>query len=451
MTQPNTTEQSYKEFHDVAIRDLLQEFECQPILFIGSGVSRRYFGAPNWLELLEEVFNKIEDKNISFEYLVQKCDGKPEKIGSELVNMVFEWAWKSGKENFPKDLFEGGVPKDAFLKYLSCKIIEEKTPKLSDINAKLSKEIAALQGIRPHAVITTNYDLLLEKLFDGYEAISGQTILKYNTNSFGEIFHIHGDVGSPRSIVLTENDYNDWEVKKKYISAKLLTYFAEHPVFIFGYAVGDANVKSILKDIGEILEIDDGLIPNIYQVIWDPERDGKGRPDVAIFQHDSKEFRTKAIYTSDFKWVFDALKSKAALSSVNPKLIRALAARTFKLIRDDIPTGSVTVNYEILEKVAENNETLPNLLGISIANNPNQSHPFTITQLAKKIGVKNWMQVNKYVNAIKEATGKDLRSTDNIYHCQIKTGDKSKSRKWSHAAIELFEAIKNGQPYDLQI
>ncbi|MBB4169752.1 hypothetical protein [Rhizobium sp. BK538] len=49
------------------------------------------------------------------------------------------------------------------------------------------------------------------------------------------------------------------------------------------------------------------------------------------------EFRIRAIHTNEFDCIFKALKSQSALTSINPKLVRALAARTMKLIRHDIP------------------------------------------------------------------------------------------------------------------
>lgn len=442
-------EQNYKQATDALIRDLVQEYEVQPILFIGSGMARRYFNAPTWIELLETVYGCIKSTKQPFAYFLQKYDSDPIAIGSALSEIVFEWAWGEGKSFFPEELYAEEATKDVFLKHLACSIISDATPEEIDAAHTHIRELQALKEVRPHALITTNYDFYLELLFEGYEAISGQTILKYNANSFGEIFHIHGDVSSPESIVLTSDDFKAWDTKKKYVSAKLLTYFAEHPVFIFGYSVTDTNVRSIVRDMAEILETGDGYIPNIVHVVWDPETDGKGKPDVSAISVDGNEFRIRAIYTADFRWIFEALKAKAALSSVNPKLIRALAARTLKLVRTDIPTGSVEVNYEILEKVATEKDELPNLLGITLSNNPNHSHPFTITQVAKKIGVKGWWDVNKLINEIKDEKDIDLRSTDNAYHCQIKTGTKSTSRKWSHAAVELFEAVKNGEPYTL--
>lgn len=447
-------ESSYKLKADAAIRDLLLEFECQPILFVGSGISRRYFGSPNWSELLRAMFDKLPVGADAYEYWRQKLNDDMVEIGSVLSDMAFEWAWKEGKNHFPPEYFSSKVNKDAFLKHMVCEHIASVTPVIQGIaDTTLDKELSAFAEIKPHAIITTNYDMFLEQVFEGYEPVVGQTILRYNTNSFGEIFHIHGDVSKPTSIVLTRADYDEWSEKKKYVSAKLLTYFAEHPVFIMGYGLGDPNVKSILKDIGELVAAEDGLIPNVYQIIWRSDKIEKHPPDQATFAVDGKEYRIRAIHTNDFNWIFEALKSQSALKSINPKLVRALAARTMKLVRHDIPSGAVEVNYETLEKVADEKDFLPTLLGITTVNNANLSHPLTITQLAERVGLPNWHALNKLINRVKEEKGIDLRSSDNRYHCRIKTGTKASSitRKWSHDAVSLFKKFGSSEEYELAI
>lgn len=444
---------SYKQLADVSVRDLLLEYECQPILFIGSGLSKRYFGAPTWRELLKAVFSVMPDGAQRFEYTRQKLDDDPIAIGSELADQVFEWAWAEGRSEFPEEFYASTVSKDCFVKYLACRILRELTPSVDDASSEFSSELAALADIKPHAIITTNYDLFLEQIFEGYETITGQSIIRYNTNSFGEIYHIHGDVTEPSTIVLTKADYDEWSEKKKYVSAKLLTYFAEHPVFIFGYGLGDDNVKSIMRDIGELVADESGLIKNVYQVVWRRDELEENPPDQALFALDGKEYRTKAIHTKDLKWVFSALKSQSALTSINPKLVRALAARMMKLIRHDIPSGSVEVNYDVLERVSDEQDHLPSLLGITSINNPNQSHPFTLTQLAGRIGLPNWQAADKLLHRIKEEKGIDLRSTDNRYHCRIKTGTRetSSTRKWSQQEADLLSDVLNGNDFEIDL
>ena len=444
---------SYKQLADASVRDLLLEYECQPILFIGSGLSKRYFGAPTWRELLKAVFSVMPDGAQRFEYTRQKLDDDPIAIGSELADQVFEWAWAEGRSEFPEEFYASTVSKDCFVKYLACRILRELTPSVDDASSEFSSELAALADIKPHAIITTNYDLFLEQIFEGYETITGQSIIRYNTNSFGEIYHIHGDVTEPSTIVLTKADYDEWSEKKKYVSAKLLTYFAEHPVFIFGYGLGDDNVKSIMRDIGELVADESGLIKNVYQVVWRRDELEENPPDQALFALDGKEYRTKAIHTKDLKWVFSALKSQSALTSINPKLVRALAARMMKLIRHDIPSGSVEVNYDVLERVSDEQDHLPSLLGITSINNPNQSHPFTLTQLAGRIGLPNWQAADKLLHRIKEEKGIDLRSTDNRYHCRIKTGTRetSSTRKWSQQEADLLSDVLNGNDFEIDL
>ena len=181
-------ELTYGQKADAAIRDLLLKFECQPILFVGSGLSQRYFKAPTWRELLKAIFAKLPDGNNLFDYYRQKLNDDPVAIGSELANLVFEWAWKAGRASFPTEMFTANVSKDAFLKRLACDHLVSQMIPASDVDEALQKESEALAEIKPHAIITTNYDLFLESVFEGYEPISGQTILRYNTNSFGEIF-----------------------------------------------------------------------------------------------------------------------------------------------------------------------------------------------------------------------------------------------------------------------
>jgi len=142
--------------------------------------------------------------------------------------------------------------------------LTEITPKAAtDLPDEHAKEFAAIRAIRPHAIITTNYDGLLELLFEGYEPIVGNSVLRYDLNSFGEIFHVHGMASDPGSLTLTAPDYANWYKQSRYFAAKLLTYFAAHPVFIFGYGLGDPNVRTLLQDIGRISADAEGVAVNL--------------------------------------------------------------------------------------------------------------------------------------------------------------------------------------------
>jgi hypothetical protein len=65
------------------------------------------------------------------------------------------------------------------------------------------QEIKRLQNIKPHAVITTNYDEMLELIFPDLEPVIGQQILQGQNFAIGEIFKIHECVSSFDSLVFT--------------------------------------------------------------------------------------------------------------------------------------------------------------------------------------------------------------------------------------------------------
>ena len=66
-----------KEYQTKIKKDIiacLEDMSAQPILFIGSGLSKRYFEAPNWIELLKRLGEKCPDVEHYFGYYNQKHD-----------------------------------------------------------------------------------------------------------------------------------------------------------------------------------------------------------------------------------------------------------------------------------------------------------------------------------------------------------------------------------------
>ena len=317
----------YSEYQKQIEKDIekcLEEMKSQPIIFIGSGFSRRYFNAPNWIGLLEAVYNKYKVLNKNFKFYSQKYDRNEIKIADAFIEPFQEWAWTSGKDLFSEKLFDIEADKAVFLKTSITKYLEEITPKsLEEVkNPELKEELKALKKVVPHAIITTNYDRFLEELFPEHVPIIGQQILRTNFGSIGEIYKIHGCVSDPNSLVLVSKDYEEFKNKKKYLSAKLFTYFVEHPLFFIGYSANDPDIKEILSDIDELLNNHKGVIPNIYIITWDNEIEKEGYFDTTkgIFLEDKKEIKIKNIVTKDYLWIFKALSKKTEIE--NDKYIK---------------------------------------------------------------------------------------------------------------------------------
>ncbi len=141
----------------------VERMGCQPILFIGSGLSRRYFGAPSWEELLIQLANDCPAIDKEYGYYKQTLKD-PITIGEEFARLYQQWAWGSGRQCFPEELFRPEVPEQAYIKHAIARIIKACTPaSLNDVrDTTVKTEIELLRRIRPHSVITTNYDCFLE-------------------------------------------------------------------------------------------------------------------------------------------------------------------------------------------------------------------------------------------------------------------------------------------------
>jgi SIR2-like domain len=187
------------------IESCVSQMACQPILFVGSGLSKRYFSGPSWDELLTHLGKECPLIDKDYAYYKQTLKTQL-AVGEEFAKLYQQWAWAKGKNQFPADMFSDAVPVQAYIKFIIAEYLGSITP--GDLSAVrgdgIAAEIAALQGIRPHAIITTNYDRFLELAFPEYQPVIGQSIIREAPVLFGEIFKIHGCVSDYNSLVFTQ-------------------------------------------------------------------------------------------------------------------------------------------------------------------------------------------------------------------------------------------------------
>lgn len=433
------------------IKTCIGDMACQPILFVGSGFTKRYLNGPNWEELLKDLAARCPEIR-QFAYYKQRYPDFVD-IGTQFSEKYNDWAWGAGQDQFPKELYDQASSPQVYIKHTVAEIFKELH---ASGEHKMAEEIDLLKKIRPHSVITTNYDQLLERLFPDYEAIVGQRILYANHASIGEIFKIHGCASHPESIVLTRADYDEFMKRKKYLSAKLLAFFAEHPLLFIGYRAEDPNIKAILADIDEILSEDGKLIPNIYILEWD-DRDMTEeypRRERLIPVSDHRSVIIKSVVANDFSWVYAAFGANEALHNVNPQLLRALLARTYQLVRTDIPRNPVQVDYRVLANVTEADGELAKLYGIADGADGlafNLNFPFTLTNIGQAMGYKYWHACDRLMTSIAQTTGVDIKSFDNKYHCAIMNGTEVQSHRYSDALKELLEKVRSGEEYTVEV
>ncbi len=287
--------------------------------------------------------------------------------------------------------------------------------------------------------------LCLRLFYPDLAPIVGQNILQGSTFSVGELFKIHGSVEDFSSLVFTRSDYDYFLSKKKYLSAKLLTFFSEHPLLFVGYSASDPNIQSILSDIDEALPVAGGVIPNVYILEFDNSIDEDSNParERIIQTGENRSVRVKLIEASDFSWVFDAFAANPALNDVNPKVLRALTARSYNLVRHDIPKMTVDANFHMLSGAVESEESFAKLFGLAEVSSYSTlaaTHPFALTEVGKALGGNGWHLADKLLKQVKSETGVDLKGSDNRYHVAHKV-NKTVFGKYSQDAISLLEAV----------
>jgi len=440
------------------IADVLSAASCQPILFVGSGFTQRYAGGPSWEELLKQLAANCPTIDKDFAYYKQLYNGDLKKIGTLFTDQYREWAWGKGKSAFPAQYFTEAYGSDVFIKHTVSELLAGlgPNPKGSYGSPALDAEIVALRDMSPHAIITTNYDQLLEPLFADYQPVIGQQIMRLAYLAIGEIFKIHGCRSQPLSLILNEADYTRFNFDHKYLSAKLLTYFIEHPLVFIGYRAEDPNIKAVLHDVHRMVGGGFGLVPNIYILEWDPTLTDASYParDRVLSVGEDTNIRIKNITASSFEWVFRAFGAQGNLEKVNTKLLRSLMARAVDLIRSDIPKKHVEIDFKTLEHAVNSGEDFAKLFGVTSIADPaqvNLNYKYTLTQVANELGYDYWNPANDLIARLKDETGFDLKAADNTYHIKMRTGkaEGSVTNKYSEACVDLLRAVKDSKPYRL--
>ncbi|MHA8103773.1 SIR2 family NAD-dependent protein deacylase [Aquirufa nivalisilvae] len=209
-------------------------------LFVGTGFSKYMTNnkAPNWIELLVDCTHEIDEHNILFNQLFVSEDNKTAKDSKyelTICAQILEIAYLNKKKNI----------KEQIANIIKSKI-NEKT-----INQTRLKHIQKFFNDHPNInIITTNYDTIFsEYILPLTSRIIVEGSIMSRVNSGQNIYHIHGCINRPESLILTINDYYNFQNSNNYFSRKFFTLLQETTVTILGYSLGDFNLNSILNEV----------------------------------------------------------------------------------------------------------------------------------------------------------------------------------------------------------
>ena len=333
----------------MTLQEVVARFNTTPFLFAGSGITRRYYGLPDWVGLLTHFAEKVKNDQFAFRYYESKVseleDSDKLPTIASYIEKDFNEAWfnslpgiRSESENVQRSIAEGVSPfKAEIAEYINS---------ISVVKNEYQEEVKKLQNIAKNnisGVITTNYDCFFEILFDGYKTFIGQDELVFSQlQGVAEIYKIHGSVRSPLSIVINKNDYHTFREKGKYLAAKLMTIFMEYPIVFIGYSISDSDIQEILGDVVECLPPEKVNSLQKRFIFIDYQKDTN---DCEVSSHslviNGKLIEMTKIILSDFGILYDALSAKKAALPV--KLLRRFKDElySFALTQQPGPTMQV--------------------------------------------------------------------------------------------------------------
>lgn len=204
-------------------------------LFVGTGASIALTKdslvreAPRFHDLLERVADELE---IEF----PDCAGLSyPQVASEIVRRLADR--DSCEEPNRKKAFERARLSFKEMVAWMCHFVP---------NAGVRETFAtALSTIDPAWVVTTNYDLLFDGLFDDPRVLL-PTQFMTTARRTTPIYHIHGHRNDPNSIVITEEDYVEALQPHQYRQLKMSLLFSESSTLVLGYSLSDINVLSAM-------------------------------------------------------------------------------------------------------------------------------------------------------------------------------------------------------------
>lgn len=290
------------------IEKFISNFKNYPVLFIGTGMSLRYLKhSYTWDGLLNQIALDLTDSNEYYldlkahhyfegNYDYEKIASDLEKKFNETVQNDRNGKFKKINDQFYENM-KYGKNISRFKLYLCSlfKNIEFKEDKIDEINEfkKVRKNVGS--------VITTNYDQLIENLFE-FSPLIGNDILL--SNPYGSVYKIHGCFTTPDKIIITHEDYVNFEKKYELIRAQLLSIFIHNPIIFMGYSITDNNIRKILKTIFEYVplgsELGEKIKANFLLVEYEENSNSTEVYEHDIFLDENTMIRVNKIKTDNF-------------------------------------------------------------------------------------------------------------------------------------------------------
>lgn len=327
------------------IKEFISKYKNHPILFVGTGVSLRYLkNSFSWDGLLSYISFELTNDEEFYLDLKAKCfkNGKYnfeeianllEKEFNQLLSKDRDGKFKNINDRFYQSMKEG-------INLSRFKIFISDILSSLEIKEEKQEELELLKKIRKNigSIITTNYDMLIEKIFD-FSPLIGNDILL--SNPYGSVYKIHGCVSNIEKIIITQEDYNNFDKEYDLIRAQLLSLFIHNPIIFIGYRIEDNNVKKILKTIFSYVNPTSELASKIKNNFLLIEHE-KGSDNTIVSDYDINMddtiIRINKLKTDDFKSIYESISDlQLPISAMDVRKVQ-------NIVKDIYSGGNIKVS-----------------------------------------------------------------------------------------------------------
>lgn len=306
--------------------DILIEGNEFPIVFIGSGISKRYLdNYPKWIELLQDLWMELGNSQNFYGYLnkLKQDILTIGEISDSLLNFKINTSVATELEYSINHSFfddkikiEGFSQEDAYKsnispfkkllsnKFINYKLLDSKKEEFQEFKKMLMKA---------QIILTTNYDTLIE---DSYNVTSKYKIKKYigqrgffeHTYGYAELYKFHGCASDPNSIVITTEDYEKFNNNSILISSKVISMLLYSPIIFIGYSLSDRNVRSIIKNFVDSLTNDELILLEKRLIIIE-RKEGEEEVLEEVINDSELGCRLTVLKTDNFKEIYKKIST----------------------------------------------------------------------------------------------------------------------------------------------
>jgi hypothetical protein len=183
------------------------------------------------------------------------------------------------------------------------------TTNYDDFMGQALEKSARLNGEKPRLMVCPWNRLVRQKLARADQFLSN-TALKQAEPAVQQpiIFHLHGHMALPESLVLTEDDYLEFLVEltrdRKLIPLQIREAIAESSLLFVGYRLSDWTFRVIFRSISNLLPFN--VRGKHISVQLEPPKDTTLPPEKRdAFQEKTKEYLRKSLQLQDVEvfWI----------------------------------------------------------------------------------------------------------------------------------------------------